>query len=631
MIARRILAVCALLLAPAAHAQDLRRETARVEDLRSVREIKRLQAQWGYLALAGDWKGMAALGTPDVAMLQPTGPTKGREGLEAWLRQRLGNGRDGIPAGRLNLQVWFSPVITLAQDGQSAKGRWRHLALMGQNGVSAEWRSTTDVIDYRKTAEGWRMAYILPYLAFAGTYEQGWRHDPATLERAPYHYTPDEVGAVLPSREAATARPQADLDREATLLLELGTAQNLANAYGYYLDRKMDEDIADLFAPDATIDVAGQGVYTGLAGVRRFLGRYGAPGLKTGELNDHPLLMPLASVASDGSMALVRVVELGMTGQHGGQGFWSAAIDTFLLRPDEFGNWRVAMLHRRPLMRADYNQGWAHPLDARMPVGDALKWDTAGQPVDTSYPEHPFAMQGLGEGVIFAPRGQSAARHPMALHALAMAEQFDAAENLTAAYGYYVDQFAWNDLAVLFARKGWREMPFIGVVAGRDKILAGAQMRYGRAAPPPEFQTLHMLTQPYVSVSDSPRRAQVRARLMQFNSSSTGGGSFIAGIYEDQLVQEARVWKIAGMDLDYTWMANYAGGWMAADPNAANAIRPSPELLARYQLDAPLRGDPGIPFPAISALPFHYKNPVSGRAPERLIPWTDVRAKGRHT
>ena len=626
MIARWMLAVAALLLAPAVHAQDLRRETARVEDVRSLREIKRLQAQWGYLALAGDWKGMAALGTPDVEMVLPV-PARGRGALEGWLRQRFGHGADGIAAGRLNLQVWFSPVITLAADGQSATGRWRHLELTGENGASAEWRSTTDVVDYRNTSEGWRMAHIRPYLAFAGTYEQGWRHDPATLERAPYAYTPDQVGAVVPARQAATPRPQSDLDREAGLLLELGTAQNLANAYGYYLDRKMDDDIADLFAPDATIDVAGQGVYTGLAGVRRFLGRYGAPGLRTGELNDHPLLMPLVSVASDGSMALVRVVELGMTGQHGGQGFWSAAIDTFLLRPDETGKWRVAMLHQRPLMRADYRQGWAHPLDARIPVGETLKWDAAGQPVDTSYPEHRLAMQGLGDGVIFAPRGTPRPRNPVALHALDLAEQFDAAENLTAAYGYYVDQFAWPELAALFARDGWREMPFIGAVAGRDKILAGAQIRYGRAAPRPEFQTLHMLTQPYVSVSDSPRRAQVRARLMQFNSASTSGGSFIAGVYEDQLVQEGWVWKIAGMDLDYTWMANYAGGWMAADAHAADALKPSPELLARYKLDAPLRGEPGIPFPAISALPFHYKNPVSGRTPGRLIPWTDLPAK----
>jgi hypothetical protein len=98
----------------------------------------------------------------------------------------------------------------------------------------------------------------------------------------------------------------------------------------------------------------------------------------------------------------------------------------------------------------------------------------------------------------------------------------------------------------------------------------------------------------------------------------------IAGIYEKQLVKEGGVWKIAGMDLDYTWMAPYTAGWTAADPATGDALRPSPELLARYAIDAPIRGAPGIPFPRITALPFHYANPVSGRAPERLRPWTDV-------
>jgi hypothetical protein len=361
--------------------------------------------------------------------------------------------------------------------------------------------------------------------------------------------------------------------------------------------------------------------------VRKFLGRYGAPGLEEGELNDRPQLMPLVSLAADGSMALVRVVELGMTGQHGGQGLWSAAINTFLLRPDEEGRWRIAMLHVRPLMRADYAKGWAQPLSAQMPIGESLWPDGPGQPVDLSYPEHPFAMQQLGGELIFAPRET---RRPLAVtaNALQVAEAFDAAENLTSAYGYAVDWFAWDHMAELFSRGGWREMPFVGVLAGRDKIREGAAMRYAGAAPRAEFLTLHMLTQPYVSVQSDGRRAQVRARLMQFNAASEVSGSMIAGVYEKQLVKERGVWKIAGMDLDYTWMAPYKAGWMAADPAAADALKPSPELLARYAIDAPIRGDPGIPFPRIAALPFHYANPVSGRAPERLLPWTDIAGKG---
>jgi len=122
-----LIAFAMLLLAPAAQAQDLAHETAQVDDLRSIREIKRLQAEWGYRAIAGDWKGMAALGTEYVEMVLPGGNREGREAVENGLRQLFG-GADGIPAGRLNLQMWFSPVITLAADGSRATVRWRRSA-----------------------------------------------------------------------------------------------------------------------------------------------------------------------------------------------------------------------------------------------------------------------------------------------------------------------------------------------------------------------------------------------------------------------------------------------------------------------------------------------------------------------
>jgi hypothetical protein len=624
------LAVAALLIfsAPAA-AQDLARDTARIEDLRSIREIKRLQAEWGYDAMAGDWKAMAALGAPYVEMVLPGGNQVGRAALEGWLRQRMGHGADGVPAGRLNARIWFSPVITLSAQGDRATGRWKQLALTGEAGKAAEWRMTTDVVEYHKTKDGWRMAFIRPYLVFAGPYETGFTHDANKLERAPIDYTADQAGTVLTGRASATPRTRAEIDREATLLLEASEAQNIANAFGFYLDRGMDDDVVDLFAPTGNVEVAGQGVFKGADGVRRFLRRFGAPGLDPGELNDRPQLMPEVSISDDGATALVRVTELGMTGQHGGEGFWSLAIDTFLLTRGDDGKWRIATLHRRPLMRADYRQGWAHPLPASLPMGEGVTVDAPAQPVDTDYPAHAFAMQMLGSGVVFPHRGEPK-RLAAAPNALARAEAFDGAENVAGAYGEYVNAFDWDSLARLFAKDGWRELPFIGVLAGRDKILAGAKIRYGDngAGPRPAFQAIHMLTQPYITVSPDGERVQLRARLLQLNSSAGGSGSMIAGVYEDQLVKESGAWKIAGMDLDYTWLASYEGGWTKADPRAGDAIKPSAALLARYRIDAPIRGDPGFPFPAVPALPFHYKNPVSGREPARLIAWTEIESKG---
>lgn len=621
---RLLLAFALLLIAPAAHAQDadLARETARVEDLRSIREIKRLQAQWGYLAMAGDWKGMAALGTDYVEMVVPGGNAEGRDAVERWLRERMGRGMDGMPAGRLNLRLWISPVITLSAMGDRATGRWHQIAMTGEAGGAAQWTGTTDVIEYHKTRDGWRIAFIRPYLNFSGPYETGWRHDAATLERAPYHYEPAEVGRLLPDREAGQPRPGGELAKESTLLFELGTAQNRVAAYGFYLDRGLYDDILDLFAPDAQVDVAGQGVYNGKDSIRRFLGRYGAPGLEEGELNDRPQLMPLVNISDDGRTTLVRVVELGMTGQHGGEGFWSAAINTFLLRASEPGHWVIQQLHVRPLMRAGYRQGWAHPLSAQMPIGESLWPDGQGQPVDTSYPDHPFAMQSLPAGLIFPAREPGGEVRVLA-NALDMAEAFDGAENVSDAYGYYIDQFAWANTAELFSRDGWKELSYIGTFIGKDRVRQSMIQRYGEGGPSAVTQAIHQKTQPYVTVLDGGQRAFVRLRLMQFNSSSTGPASWIGGIYENQVVKEDGAWKIAGMDLDYTWLADYTTGWTGSDPAAASRFAPSPEQVEAFRPDAPLRGQVFAPYPKIAPMGFHFANPVSGREPALRLTWSD--------
>jgi hypothetical protein len=621
VIHRWLLVLAAMVLAPAVHAQDLARETAQVQDLRSMREIKRLQAEWGYRAMAGDWKGMAELGADYVEMVLPGGNRAGREAVEGWLREQMGRGSDGMPAGRLNLHLWFSPVITLSAEGDRATGRWRHLSLTGENGVSARWNETTDVIEYHKTGEGWRMAFIRPYGTFNGTYEAGW-HDAVPLERAPYHYMPDEVGVILPDRAAAEPRGADLLAREASLLLMHGTAQNIANAYGYYLDRGMYDDIVDLFAPDAQVDVAGQGVYNGTDSIRRFLGRYGAPALDEGELNDRPLLMPLVNVSDDGSTALVRVVELGMTGQHGGDGFWSAAINTFLLRAGEDGKWRIAQLHQRPLMRANYTQGWAHPLPAQMPIGESLWPDGSGQPVDLSYPDHAFAMQSLPPGVVF-PAREPGGQVTVIDGALELAEAFDAAENLSNAYGYYIDQFSWANTAELFATDGWKELSYIGTFVGKERMLQSLVTRYGTGGPNPALQTLHQVTQPVVTNIGDPGHAHVRTRLLQMNSSATGSPSMISGIYENQVVKDENgVWRIHGMDLDYVWLADYGTGWTGIDPEASKRFAPPPEQLARFDIDAPLRGETFAPFPHIAPMGFHFANPVSGREPPLKLEWS---------
>ena len=210
----------------------------------------------------------------------------------------------------------------------------------------------------------------------------------------------------------------------------------------------------------------------------------------------------------------------------------------------------------------------------------------------------------------------------IAPNALKLAEAFDGAENVSNAYGYYIDQFAWRETAALFAADGWKELSYIGTFVGRDRILQSLITRYGENGPSAANQTLHGKTQPYVTVAEDGEHAQVRTRLLQMNSTPTGPGSMIGGVYENQVVKEDGVWRIHGMDLDYVFLADYAAGWARIDPAASSRFAPPAEQLARFDIDAPLRGVTFAPYPRVAPMGFHFANPVSGRAPALRLEWS---------
>lgn len=603
-----MMALAALMLTPlpATAQDDLAVETARVEDLTSIREIKNLQAAWGHSAIAGNWGNMASMLAADAEMRVGGNTYAGREAIHAFLRETQGGGLEGMAGGRLNLRLWLTPVITLAADGHSATGRWHEIAMTAAAGAEPGWAGGTWVIEYRDGQYGWEITAMRYYAQFAGDYATGWSHDAATLERAPYHYTPDEAGSFLPRRSAEYAWGAEDLDRFGNQMLGASQALNIVHAYGYYLDRGLYADIGDLFGENADVMVRGQGTWSGYDGVQRFLRRYGEAGLDPGELNDHVLLMPMVTTMGD-TLVTVEVIEIGMTGQHGGEAGWSASSLYFDLRRRPDGTWFIAHLQQRPRMQADYASGWN---GAGVTAGAVV---TGGEPdePDPCPPDDSDWPCNVPPGMFSnRPTGYTVP------NALDRAEAFDAAENVSNAYGYYIDQFAWRNTAALFSRDGWKELSYIGTFIGQDNVLASLIQRYGEGGPRAEFQAIHQLTQPYVTPSEDGQRAQIRSRLWQFNSGTEPGGSWIGGIYENQVVREDGVWRIHGMDLDYVWLADVATGWTGVDPDANARFGVSEEVIAEFGPQAPLRGEVFAPYPRIAPMGFHYANPVSGREPD---------------
>src|SRR5690606_11853156 len=262
---------------------------------------------------------------------------------------------------------------------------------------------------------------------YEGPYETGWRNIEEETDDdvapVPFHYDVERAGIPVPPLDAAAAAPRAASDMPAAAtarerdaadanvdqraasasfeplarrlaalerriedLNDAARVQSLQHAYGYYVDRKMWDDVADLFADDATLELGMRGVHTGKASIRRALEQLGPAGLAHGELNDHLQLQTIVTIAADGRTAHARGTELTMTGRHGVGGELGVNIyeNTFV---DDGGTWKIASMRVFPRMRTDYAGGWAE--SALPPVGpsDAFPPDRPPTEHIAAYPD----------------------------------------------------------------------------------------------------------------------------------------------------------------------------------------------------------------------------------------------------
>jgi triacylglycerol lipase len=428
----------------------------------------------------------------------------------------------------------------------------------------------------------------------------------------------------------------ANLAHRASLLKAEQDIENLQRIYGYYIDRAMWDQAADLFADNGTLEVGQQGVYVGKKRVRDYLGLQGPHGLVEGWLNDHMQLQPIVDVAPDGNTARIRSRELAMTGKVGGQGFWSEGIyeNTFV---KDNGVWKIQSLHFYPTFITDYDKGWGKDAQPVPTASTQLPPDRPPTEVYAIYPKPhvpPFHYRNpvTGKASTYpsetdgGPSKQLAAAALMperrrytppkvsdvdaavseAQRIVGRVKDFHELDNLESAYGYYLDKNLWNDLANLFASDGSIELAQRGVYKGK-RVREFLVQVFGRGKEGPVAGRLgnHVQMQPVIHVADDGKRAKIRLRMMQqmsFGPRASMGGS----VYENEAIKEDGVWKFSKVHTFNTFTANYEGGWTKV--TASNVPGPSKE----FPPDSP----PTLVFdmfPSVYNIAFHYANPVTGR------------------
>jgi hypothetical protein len=242
----------------------------------------------------------------------------GREAITEFLTTREGNGQQGLQPGAMHAEIIDHPVVNLTVDGESAEGRWYGFSMLSDTEGNASILGGVFENEYAREDGKWQISVHRFYPQYFGACETGWNNwQGRDLEILPYHFTPEESGIPIP--EPVGTAPASDatlaaLEERIAVMNDESLVRNLQAAYGYYVNRRMWDDVTDLFAANGVYEFGGNGIYEGKAGVRRAHERMGPDGLTDGILNDRLQFDSVVSLAPGRREAWVRGIEMGMLG-----------------------------------------------------------------------------------------------------------------------------------------------------------------------------------------------------------------------------------------------------------------------------------------------------------------------------
>ena len=530
---------------------------------RAIRDIKRLQYSYAHYAELGLWSDLGDLFATDGVAHYAQGDFRGPESLRKFYLQELGRGQLGLAEGRIYPHIMIQPVVTIAPDGKTARGRWHVIAMLGSfGGTSASWAGVVYENRYVSEDGVWKISE----LSYSSQYSGRYSPPGLTLSKwdLPYHFTPQSAGnpvtnsgSSLPAKGPATLeglqQRWVELARGAEQLRNETDVLNLQHNYGYYSDQKMWGAVANLFASDGTLESGLRGVYVGREKIRRALTRFGGEGLNIAEVNDHLQLATVVHVEPDGKTAKARGVALSVSGVKGRGAQWEEGIfENAYVKQN--GVWKIQSVHYYPRVITDYEVGWAKSAkpaagpDAEFPP-DRPSTETYETYPKMHYPQFHYVNPVTREPVQY-PAGIANARSG-AVTLLGSVPQasppknekeftnrlnelevqihssivYDAAENLINAYGYYLDD-SRDSLQELF------NAPYRPSVS--DAVA------------------VHQTVQPVINLAGDRRSATIRARLLKVEAGKVSGGT-----YEARATNRGGAWKLQSLSLKETWSSPF--------------------------------------------------------------------------
>jgi len=197
---------------------------------------------------------------------------------------------------------------------------------------------------------------------------------------------------------------------------------------------------------------------------------------------------------------------------------------------------------------------------------------------------------------------QSAAQRLDALDArITRLEDLNQIERLQRAYGYFVDKSQWRQLAELFTDDATLEIGGKGIFLGKARVLEYMQTAFGPDGAKEGVLANHMQFQSIPDISADGRKGWIRSRAYVM---SLGGWGL--PLYENEYRKEnGGIWKIS-LTGPFTMYTNWDGwGKNALNNTWPDKFDPPPDLPPSTVY---------LTYPAYYIVPFHYPNPVTGKA-----------------
>lgn len=177
--------------------------------------------------------------------------------------------------------------------------------------------------------------------------------------------TADQAATAPPADELAVLQQQlAALEARAQQVKDANAIKKLQRAYGYYVEEGLWDEVVNLFADDATLELARDGVYIGKERIRQYyyaLGN-GQQGLREGQLNEQLQVMPVVTLGADGVTAKARWRNILLTAQLGEHGeLGEGPFENEYVKQD--GVWKFSKVRWQQAILVPYEGGWAKHED----------------------------------------------------------------------------------------------------------------------------------------------------------------------------------------------------------------------------------------------------------------------------